>query len=34
MDESVLAQRLAREVRGQVRFDAFGRGLYAADDSI
>ncbi len=30
----MLAQRLAREVRGQVRFDAFGRGLYAADASI
>jgi FAD/FMN-containing dehydrogenase/Fe-S oxidoreductase len=34
MDESMLAQRLAREVRGHVRFDAFGRGLYATDASI
>ena len=30
----MLAKRLAREVRGHVRFDAFGRGLYAADASI
>jgi FAD/FMN-containing dehydrogenase/Fe-S oxidoreductase len=29
-----LGQRLLREVRGQVRFDAFGRGLYATDASI
>jgi FAD/FMN-containing dehydrogenase/Fe-S oxidoreductase len=34
MNESMLAKRLAREVRGHVRFDAFGRGLYAADASI
>jgi FAD/FMN-containing dehydrogenase/Fe-S oxidoreductase len=34
MDESMLAKRLAREVRGPVRFDAFGRGLYATDASI
>jgi FAD/FMN-containing dehydrogenase/Fe-S oxidoreductase len=31
---SGLASRLGREVRGQVRFDAFARGLYATDASI
>jgi FAD/FMN-containing dehydrogenase/Fe-S oxidoreductase len=34
MKTSALAGRLGREVKGQVRFDEFGRGLYATDASI
>jgi FAD/FMN-containing dehydrogenase/Fe-S oxidoreductase len=34
MEGGELARRLGREVRGPVRFDAFGRGLYATDASI
>ncbi len=33
-EHSLLAKRLTRAVRGPVRFDAFGRGLYATDASI
>ena len=31
--DSRLAERLAREVAGEVRFDAFTRGRYATDAS-
>jgi FAD/FMN-containing dehydrogenase/Fe-S oxidoreductase len=34
MEGSALARRLQRQVRGRVRFDGFGRGLYATDASI
>ncbi|MGO9831614.1 MAG: FAD-binding and (Fe-S)-binding domain-containing protein [Myxococcaceae bacterium] len=34
MEQSALARRLTRAVRGGVRFDVFGRGLYATDASI
>src|SRR5262249_31487818 len=34
LGDSELAGRLRREVRGEVRFDALARGLYATDASI
>jgi FAD/FMN-containing dehydrogenase/Fe-S oxidoreductase len=33
-EDSVVARRLRRDVRGEVAFDAFTRGLYATDASI
>ena len=32
--DSALATRLAREIEGEVLFDAFSRGLYSTDASI
>ena len=34
LEGSALGQRLRKEVRGEVRLDPLGRGLYATDASI